>query len=242
MDVIELPYAPTHVTAEKISTAPKTVNVSWTPGFNGNSPIIKYILQFRYVPQKGPIPKDDLNWITAMANISSSDRSVLLSHLRSSATYIFRVVTVNSVGEGPPSYPSNRIELPQEPPSGPPLGLVGSARSESEIMIQWKPPAEDNQNGEILGYIVRYRLYGYIESPWSYRNITKQLQRTYLVTELITWKDYEIQIAAYNNKGVGSYASPIKVKTREGVPSASPTGVRAQAVESSVIKVWWSPP
>ena len=41
LDVIELPYAPTHVTAEKISTAPKTVNVSWTPGFNGNSPIIK---------------------------------------------------------------------------------------------------------------------------------------------------------------------------------------------------------
>ena len=242
LDVIELPYAPTQVTAEKISTAPKTVNVSWTPGFNGNSPIIKYILQYRYVPQKGPIPKDDLNWITALANISSSDRSVLLSHLRSSATYIFRVSTVNSVGEGPPSYPSNRIELPQEPPSGPPLGLVGSARSESEIMIQWKPPAEDNQNGEILGFVVRYRLYGYIESPWSYRNITKQLQRTYLITELITWKDYEIQISAYNFKGVGSYASPIKVKTREGVPSASPTGVRAQAVDSSVIKVWWSPP
>ena len=68
-------------------------------------------------------------------------------------------------------------------------------------MIQWTPPSEEAQNGEILGYIVRYRLFGYNDSPWSYRNVTKQLQRTYLITELITWKDYEIQIAAYNFKG-----------------------------------------
>ncbi len=32
------------------------------------------------------------------------------------------------------------------------------------------------------------------------------------------------------------------MKTREGVPSAPPTGVRAQAVDSSVVKVWWYPP
>ena len=57
LDVIELPYAPTHVHAEKVSTAHKTVNVSWTPGFNGNSPVIKFILQYRFVPQKGLIPK-----------------------------------------------------------------------------------------------------------------------------------------------------------------------------------------
>ena len=226
----------------QVSTAPKTVNVSWTPGFDGNSPIIKYILQYRYVPQKGPIPKNDLNWITALANISSSDRNVMLSHLRSSATYIFRVSAVNSVGEGPQSYHSNRVELPQEPPSGPPLGLVGSARSESEIMIQWQPPSEDAQNGEILGYIVRYRLFGYNDSPWSYRNITKQLQRTYLITELITWKDYEVEIAAYNFKGVGSYTASIKVKTREGTPSSPPNQVRAQPDGSRVVRVWWSPP
>ncbi len=33
-----------------------------------------------------------------------------------------------------------------------------------------------------------------------------------------------------------------QVKTREGVPSAAPTGVRAQAVDSSVVRVWWYPP
>ena len=42
--------------------------------------------------------------------------------------------------------------------------------------------------------------------------------------------------------GVGHYAEPIKVKTREGVPSAPPTFVRAQPIDSSVVRVWWSPP
>ncbi len=70
-----------------------------------------------------------------------------------------------------------------------------------------------------------------------YRNVSKPLQRTYLITELITWKDYEIQIGAYNSKGTGSYSQAIKVKTREGRPSAPPTNVRAQAVESTVVKV-----
>ncbi len=194
------------------------------------------------MPQQGDVPKDDMNWITALANISASSRSVVLSSLRSSAAYVFRVSAVNSVGEGAPSQHSDRVVLPQEPPSAPPQGLVGSARSDSEIMIQWQPPSEEDQNGEILGYIVRYRLFGYHDSPWSFRNVTKPLQRTYLITELITWKDYEIQIAAYNEKGVGSYSQPIKVKTREGVPSAPPTDVQAVAIDSSVVRVRWLPP
>merc|ERR1711923_389123 len=100
-----------------MSTSHKSVNVTWTPGFNGNSPVIKYILQYRFVPQKGLIPNDDMNWITALANISASARSAFIPNLRSSAAYIFRISAVNSVGEGPSSQPSERIVLPQEPPS-----------------------------------------------------------------------------------------------------------------------------
>ncbi len=78
--------------------------------------------------------------------------------------------------------------------------------------LQLKPPSNVFR---AFSYIVRYRLFGYHDSPWSYRNVTKPLQRTYLITELITWKDYEVQIAAYNSKGVGSYSAAIKVGRRE---------------------------
>jgi hypothetical protein len=43
-----------------------------------------------------------------------------------------------------------------------------------------------------------------------------QAQRNFLIKELITWKDYEIQIAAYNNMGIGVFSEGVKIKTREG--------------------------
>lgn len=60
-------------------------------------------------------------------------------------------------------------------PSGPPLGFVGSARSSSEIIVQWQPPLEEHRNGHILGYVIRYRLFGYNDSPWTMRNITNEV-------------------------------------------------------------------
>lgn len=54
--VIELPFSPTNVKAEKLDTGTqRAVNVSWTPGFNGNSPIKKYIIQKREVPELGKL-------------------------------------------------------------------------------------------------------------------------------------------------------------------------------------------
>lgn len=101
-------------------------------------------------------------------------------------------------------------------PSGPPIGFVGSARSSSEIITQWQPPLEEYRNGHILGYILRYTLFGYNDSPWTIQNITNEAQRNYLITDLITWKDYEVQIAAYNEKGVGVYSKGLQIKTKEG--------------------------
>jgi len=101
-------------------------------------------------------------------------------------------------------------------PSGPPIGFVGSARSSSEIITQWQPPLEEYRNGHILGYILMYKLDGYNDSPWTIQNITNEAQRNYLITDLITWKDYMVQIAAYNDKGVGVFTDGLTIKTKEG--------------------------
>ncbi|XP_046403358.1 protein sidekick [Ischnura elegans] len=273
LKVVELPYAPVHVRAQRITPSPastntigKHVNVSWTPGFDGNSQIVKFILQRREVPTAHGDGADDMvvdaatgevllsPWLTEDEDLGGEEgggeagsvhgnmRWVVLKKLRAAAAYQFRVSAVNAVGEGPPSTPSNTVTLPQEPPSGPPLGLVGTARSSSEIIVQWQPPNEDHRNGLLLGYLVRYRLYGYHSSPWSFRNITNEAQRNYLIRDLITWKDYEVQIAAYNAKGVGEFSDGIRIKTKEGVPEAPPTQVRAEAANSTAVRVWWTPP
>nr|CAD7457346.1 unnamed protein product [Timema tahoe] len=218
LSVIELPYAPVNVKAVRLDTrSQRAVNVSWTPGFDGNSPVLKFIVQKREVGDLGPIADPLPTWVTALSNVSADGpRWVLLTALKAAATYQFRVSAVNSVGEGSASKPSNTVALPQEPPSGPPLGFVGSARSQSEIITQWQPPQEELRNGQILGYVIRYRLYGYDTSPWTYQNITNEAQRTYLIKDLITWKDYILQIAAFNNMGAGVYGDSVKIKTKEG--------------------------
>ncbi|XP_066157107.1 protein sidekick isoform X3 [Euwallacea fornicatus] len=248
LSVIELPFAPTNVKAERTDDGgQRAVNVSWTPGFDGNSPVKQYIVQKREVPEfvpplSGPIPDPLLNWVTELSNVSGEHRWTLLMNLKAAASYQFRVSAVNSVGEGSPSEPSNQVMLPQEAPSGPPVGFVGSARSSSEIITQWQPPLEEHRNGLILGYIIRYRLYGYNDSPWTIRNITNEAQRNFLITDLITWKDYVVQIAAYNNKGVGVFTDGAKIKTKEGVPEAPPIIQKVEALNSTSIQIWWIPP
>lgn len=57
---------------------------------------------------------------------------------------------------------------------------------------------------------------GYNASPWTTQNITNEAQKNYLISDLITWKDYVVQIAAYNDKGVGVFTDGLKIKTKEG--------------------------
>ena len=115
--------------------------------------------------------------MTALTNVSADTTWEVVSGLQAAADYQFRVSAVNSVGEGTPSSPSSLITLPHESPSGPPLGLVGSARSSTSIMIQWQPPEAQHQNGILHGYMIRYKLYGYADSPYSYRNITNDVSQ-----------------------------------------------------------------
>ncbi|XP_032295843.1 protein sidekick isoform X7 [Drosophila virilis] len=247
LSVIELPFPPSNVKVERLAEPrQRSINVSWTPGFDGNSPISKFIIQRREVSKleksDDPVPELLRNWITELSNVSADQRWILLEHLKAATVYQFRVSAVNRVGEGSPSEPSNVVELPQEAPSGPPVGFVGSARSMSEIMTQWQPPLEEHRNGHILGYILRYRLYGYNNVPWTYQNITNEVQRSFLIKELITWKDYVVQIAAYNEMGVGIYTEGAKIKTKEGVPEAPPTNLRVVALNSTAAKISWKPP
>ncbi|XP_041447890.1 protein sidekick isoform X6 [Drosophila obscura] len=253
LSVIELPFPPSNVRVERLpEPQQRSINVSWTPGFDGNSPISKFIIQRREVSELekfvGPVPDPLLNWITELSNVSANQRWMLLENLKAATVYQFRVSAVNRVGEGSPSEPSNVVELPQEEfplyraPSGPPVGFVGSARSMSEIITQWQPPQEEHRNGQILGYILRYRLFGYNNVPWSYQNITNEAQRNFLIQELITWKDYIVQIAAFNNMGVGVYTEGAKIKTKEGVPEAPPTNVRVKALNSTAAQITWKPP
>ena len=49
-------------------------------------------------------------------------------------------------------------------------------RSSSELMVQWEAPSPADSNGLVLGYSLRYRLRGYRDVNWYYRNVSKATQ------------------------------------------------------------------
>jgi len=54
LSVIELPFPPINVMATRVERiSPRTINVTWVPGFDGNSPTKKFIVQRREVSDLG---------------------------------------------------------------------------------------------------------------------------------------------------------------------------------------------
>ena len=101
----------------------------------------------------------------------------------------------------------------------------------------------EHQNGEISAYKIRYRLSGYNPPlQFQFSNEIGALQRSYEIDGLIPHKQYDVSIAAINEKGLGVYSSDEKVWTKQGRPSVPPQNVDAKPVNSTAVEVSWSPP
>lgn len=247
LDVIELPHSPLNVKTE-LNVAGGLVNVSWSPPFDGNSPIVRYVVEKRVTRNGDGVQSDDLSyndalhgWTRYPANISSSQRFALLTNLAPAMTYQFRVLAVNTVGEGPPSSPSHPpITLPAQPPAAAPIGLVGASRTSTTIIVQWQPPPNEAHNGLLFGYLVRYKLAGYTDTQWYYKNVTNAAQFSVILEDLIVWRNYEIQVGAYNEIGIGAFSPSIFIRTKEGRPGAPPNNVQGKAINSTAILITWN--
>ncbi|CAL8239518.1 unnamed protein product, partial [Gadus morhua 'NCC'] len=99
-------------------------------------------------------------------------------------SYQFRLCAVNDVGRGQFSKETDRLSLPEEPPSAPPQTVIASGRTNQSIMIQWQPPPESHQNGPLQGYIIRYCLSG-LPVDCQMKNLTNPDQTTLLLEDLI---------------------------------------------------------
>uniref|UniRef100_A0A7I4YSC4 Basement membrane-specific heparan sulfate proteoglycan core protein n=1 Tax=Haemonchus contortus TaxID=6289 RepID=A0A7I4YSC4_HAECO len=237
--IIERPQMPTFVRAELINTTlPVKIRVSWIAGFDGNSPIIKHTIEMRVL---GPTQLWS-DWEVVVDNVPTEECcSVLIDNLRPSVTAEFRVIASNRYGSGKPSLPSANVTMPQQPPAAAPRNVAASARSANSIIVQWQQPQEELWSGDILGYIVRYRLAGYT-LPWIEKNVTTKDARNTAIDQLITWREYEIQVAAYNHRGLGVFSKSIDVTTAEGVPTQAPKNVIANVLNSTAVEVTFTAP
>uniref|UniRef100_A0A8D1ZJZ5 Protein sidekick-1 n=1 Tax=Sus scrofa TaxID=9823 RepID=A0A8D1ZJZ5_PIG len=206
LEVIELPHSPQNLLASLNSSHSRTVMLSWVRPFDGNSPVLYYIVE---------LSENNSPWKVHLSNVGPEMTSVAVRGLTPARTYQFRVCAVNQVGRGQYSAETSRLMLPEEPPSAPPKNIVASGRTNQSIMVQWQPPPETEHNGVLRGYILRYRLAG-LPGEHQQRNITSPEISYCLVTELIIWTQYEIQVAAYNGAGLGVFSRPVTEYTLQG--------------------------
>uniref|UniRef100_A0A8C2BXD4 Sidekick cell adhesion molecule 2a n=1 Tax=Cyprinus carpio TaxID=7962 RepID=A0A8C2BXD4_CYPCA len=197
--VRQLPHAPENLIATLSSSERRTINLTWAQAFDGNSPLIRYILE---------VSENNAPWTVLLANIDPEASSVIVGGLIPARSYQFRLCAVNDVGKGQFSRETVRVSLPEEPPSAPPQTVIASGRTNQSIMIQWQPPPESHQNGPLQGYIIRYCLSG-LPVDCQMKNITNPDQTNLLLEDLIIWTNYEIEVAAYNGAGQGVYSPKV---------------------------------
>ncbi|XP_058141692.1 protein sidekick-1 isoform X1 [Dasypus novemcinctus] len=232
LEVIELPHSPQNLLAYLNSSHSHSVMLSWVRPFDGNSPVLYYIVE---------LSENNSPWKVHLSNVGPELTGVTVSGLTPARTYQFRVCAVNRVGKGQYSTETSRLILPEEPPSAPPKNIVASGRTNQSIMVQWQPPPETEHNGVLRGYILRYRLAG-LPGEHQHRNISSPDVAYCLVKDLIIWTQYEIQVAAYNSAGLGVFSRAVTEYTLQGVPTAPPQNVQAAAVNSTAIQFLWNPP
>uniref|UniRef100_A0A3B4EFJ2 Sidekick cell adhesion molecule 2a n=1 Tax=Pygocentrus nattereri TaxID=42514 RepID=A0A3B4EFJ2_PYGNA len=230
--VRQLPHAPENPVAMYSSTEKRSINLTWAQAFDGNSPLIRYILE---------VSENNAPWTILLANIEPEATSIGVGGLIPARSYQFRLCAVNDVGKGQFSRETERLTLPEEPPSAPPQTVIASGRTNQSIMIQWQPPPESHQNGPLQGYIIRYCLSG-LPVDCQIKNITNPDQTNLLLEDLIIWTNYEIEVAAYNGAGQGVFSQKVTEWTLQGVPTVPPGNVQAEAVNSTTVRFTWSAP
>ncbi|XP_067344021.1 protein sidekick-2 isoform X2 [Channa argus] len=230
--VRQLPHAPENPTAVLSTSEKRAIDLAWAKPFDGNSPLIRYILE---------VSENNAPWAILLANIEPESAAVTVSGLIPARSYQFRLCAVNDVGKGQFSKETDRVSLPEEPPSAPPQNVIASGRTNQSIMIQWQPPPESHQNGILRGYTVRYRLTG-LPVDNQIKNISSPDVTTLLLEDLIIWTNYEIEVAAYNGAGLGTFSHKVTEWTLQGVPTIAPGNVQAEAVNSTTIRFTWTAP
>uniref|UniRef100_A0A8C5I5E3 protein-tyrosine-phosphatase n=1 Tax=Gouania willdenowi TaxID=441366 RepID=A0A8C5I5E3_GOUWI len=161
--------------------------------------------------------------------------------LKPFTTYTFRLAARSKHGVG--AYTSEiSAETPQTQPSGAPQDIKCSSPSSTTILVSWRPPPLELQNGIITQYTIYYAATEGEETTARHIFSIPPESSKYLLENLEKWTEYRVTVTAHTDVGAGPESLPQLIRTEEDVPSGPPRKVEVEAVNSSSIKVIWRSP
>ncbi|XP_008277133.1 neuronal cell adhesion molecule a [Stegastes partitus] len=226
--VYEKPDQPTDL--ELTDQTERTVQLTWTPGDEHNSPTEKFLIQYEDLLHEPGV------WIN-LTEVSGTSTTAQL-HLSPYVYYAFRVLALNSVGYSDPSQPSRQYRTNPAAPDENPSGVHGVGLEPGNLVITWTPLTGFQSNGPGLEYKVQWRQKD-VEENWSSKNVANVSQ--FIVSGTPTYVPYEIKVQALNDYGNGPDPEVVTGYSGEDLPLSAPDSVRVMVHNSTLAEVHWEP-
>lgn len=226
--VYERPDPPTDL--ELTGQAERSVELTWTPGDEHNSPTQKFIIQYEDLLHQPGV------WVN-LTEVPGTSPTAQLS-LSPYVYYSFRVVALNGVSYSDASQPSRQYRTNPAAPDENPSDVKGEGSEPGNLVISWTPLTGLQSNGPGLEYSVQWRQKD-VEEEWSTKTVANVSK--FVVSGTPTYVPYEIKVQAINNYGAGPVPEVATGYSGEDLPLTAPDSVQVMVHNSTVAEVHWEP-
>ncbi|XP_010779497.1 neural cell adhesion molecule L1-like protein isoform X2 [Notothenia coriiceps] len=228
LTVLDVPDAPKIVEISELPS-PRNISLYWIPGSDHNSSVIEFIVEY-----------EESQWEPGrwreLQKVPGNQATAELA-LHGNLNYQFRVYAVNAVGPGPPSEPTERHKTPPAAPEKNPESIKIQGHSPNQMDISWEPLLPIEHNGPGLEYRVRYRKLG-VGDEWKLHMVNRH---SFVVRNTSTFVPYEIEIQSRNSHGWGPEPKIVTGYSGEDVPTAAPRDIAVEVINTTVLRVSWTP-
>ncbi|XP_066543231.1 neuronal cell adhesion molecule a isoform X4 [Amia ocellicauda] len=226
--VYDQPDPPTDL--ELTDQRERSVQLTWIPGDEHNSPIQKFIIEY----------EDSLHQPSVWLPMTEVPGTKTTAQLKLSpyVNYSFRVLAVNKVGPSVPSYPSRQYITDPAAPDEYPSHIEGAGTEPDNLVIKWEALTGFQTNGPGLQYKVIWRQKG-VDKDWT--SVTVANVSKFVVSGTPTFVPYEVKVQAINDYGSGPEPPPVEAFSGEDLPMVAPENVNVRALNSTIAEVHWEP-
>ncbi|XP_061409815.1 neogenin isoform X10 [Lethenteron reissneri] len=221
-----LPSAPRDVVAALVST--RFVKLMWRAPADPQGDILGYTVFYA---------KEKANRERAVNTTKPGDLQVTVVDLHPEAEYSFRVMALSRHGLGESSQTIRVATQAEVQVPGPAMNLEAEVTSATSITLSWDMPISGN------GPILNYRLYYMERSPGVDGEQEVDVGgQSYSMHGLKKHTEYGFRVVAVNRHGPGASTEDVVARTYSDVPSAPPSNVTIEVLNSKTIIVRWLPP
>ncbi|XP_059741634.1 neuronal cell adhesion molecule isoform X12 [Bos taurus] len=228
LSVVDVPNPPFDL--ELTDQLDRSVQLSWTPGDDNNSPITKFIIEYEDAMHEPGL------W-HHQTEVPGTQTTAQLK-LSPYVNYSFRVMAENNLGRSLPSEASEQYLTKAAEPDKNPTAVEGLGSEPDNLVITWKPLNGFESNGPGLQYKVSWRQKDG-DDEWTsvvVANVSK-----YIVSGTPTFVPYLIKVQALNDAGFAPEPAAVMGHSGEDLPMVAPGNVRVNVVNSTLAEVHWDP-